>query len=95
MGGASSRGVVFGPGAGVWSRGGSAPGGAWWRPPGTATAAAVRILLECILVTYCVKHWDCLFRIDQSLPSSVSLYQTKWTDQKGFSFRVSRQHDKF
>ena len=39
---------------GVCSGGCLVPGGTWWRPPGTATAVAVPILLECIHVNQCV-----------------------------------------
>ena len=45
------------PGPGVPGPGGSAPeGGAWWRPaPGRPLLRAVRILLECIIVTFIFK----------------------------------------
>ena len=54
------RGAVWSK-RGAWSRGGwswgclvwgvPGPGGAWWRPPGRLLLRAVRILLECILVS--------------------------------------------
>ena len=45
------QGGVPAPG-GVWS------GGAWWRPPGRLLLRAVRILLECILVTEFICYED-------------------------------------
>ena len=63
-GGVWSWGVVHGPGGDAWSQGGAwsqgvhDPGGCM--VPGGAWSRAVRILLECILVWFCVYYFPLL-----------------------------------